>query len=153
MDIEITEGYNKLEEIKKLFLEYTESLGIDLTFQNFTQEFAELPGKYAAPKGRLYIVYVDAVAAGCIALRPFDGSRCEMKRLYVRPKYRGNKLGRLLAERLIAEAKQEGYKEMLLDTLATMRDAQILYQKIGFVEIEAYYHNPIPNVHYLALSL
>lgn len=153
MDIEIKEAYDSLEDVKTLFLEYTNSLGIDLTFQNFEKEFAELPGKYAKPMGRLYVIYVDGCAAGCIALRPFDLGRCEMKRLYVRPDYRGYKLGLRLAMCLIEEAKSMGYEKMLLDTLGNMYAARKLYQGLGFKEIEAYYHNPVQNVYYLALEL
>ena len=153
MDIQILEAYDRLEELKQLFLEYTKGLGIDLSFQNFTQEYAELPGRYANPLGRLYIAYVDGEAAGCIAMRPFDEKRCEMKRLYVRPQYRKLKLGYTLAVKLIEEAKKEGYETMLLDTLTFMQDARRLYERIGFLQIEQYYHNPIPQTYYMALKL
>lgn len=139
MNIEIKEAYFDLENIKILFEEYTSSLGIDLTFQNYAEEFSNLPGKYAKPGGRLYIAYFGGIAAGCLGLRKFDEQRCEMKRLYVRKQFRGFKIGKLLVEKVILEAKAIGYTSILLDTLSAMESARILYKNLGFAEIPPYY--------------
>ncbi|MHB1356344.1 MAG: GNAT family N-acetyltransferase [Anaerolineae bacterium] len=153
MKIRVVKAYDKLDDIKQLFNEYVAWLHIDLAFQDYANELSSLPGKYAEPDGRLYIAYVDCQSAGCVALRRFDAKRCEMKRLYVRPQYRGLKLGRILAEQVIGDARSCGYTEMLLDTLSFMPDAIALYQRLGFVEIGAYYPNPIPNTRYFSMAL
>lgn len=153
MQIEIREAYDDLENIKLLFEEYTRSLGIDLSFQNYAQELANLPEKYALPDGRLYIAYANGVPAGCIGLRRFDAQHCEMKRLYVRDPFRGLKLGELLAEKVINEAKAIGYQAMLLDTLSSMESARSLYKKLGFAEICPYYDSPVAGTHFLCLAL
>jgi putative acetyltransferase len=121
--------------VRRLFEEYAESLDTDLGFQDFSAELAGLPGCYAPPQGRLLLALDGQVPAGCVALRQLDGKICEMKRLYVRPQYRGTGLGRLLAERVIAEAKLAGYRQMRLDTLPSMAPARLLYQQLGFREI------------------
>jgi putative acetyltransferase len=143
----------EIDSIRDLMLEYAASLGFDLAFQGFDQELAALPGDYAPPQGRLFLARCDRQPAGCVALRPLEAGVCEMKRLYVRPAYRGQRLGRRLAERVIAEARQIGYKWMRLDTVPSMRRAQDLYRSLGFYEIEAYRHNPIPGTSYLELVL
>ncbi len=153
MQIEFKEAYDDLESIRLLFEEYTRSLGIDLAFQNYAQELANLPGKYAAPDGRLYIAYANGVPAGCIGLRRFDMQRCEMKRLYVRDRFRGLKIGELLAEKVIGEAKAIGYRAMLLDTLSSMQSARGLYKKLGFTEIAPYYNSPVAGTCFLCLTL
>ena len=153
MSIEIREAYNNIEQLKELFAEYTSSLGIDLTYQNFAEEFSNLPGKYAQPNGRLYIAYSEGVAAGCVGLRNFDTCRCEMKRLYVRSQFRGLRIGKMLAEQVIIDAKALGYNSMLLDTLSTMEGARGLYQKLGFMEIAPYYNSPIKDTLFLCRSL
>lgn len=153
MHIEIKPAYDDLDAIKRLLGEYTASLGIDLTFQNYAQELSGLPGKYAPPSGRLYIAYADGVPAGCIGLRQFDAQSCEMKRLYVRDRFRGLKIGVLLVEKVISDAKAVGYKAMLLDTLSTMESARGLYKKLGFVEIAPYYITPVAGTHFLRLPL
>lgn len=147
----ISEPY--LSHAREIFREYQLALGIDLCFQNFEQELSLLPGKYAPPNGRLYLAYVQSELAGSIALRPLDEDRCEMKRLYVRSKFRGHNLGRVLAEKVITEAKQIGYKQILLDTFDTMTAAQNLYHSLNFYEIPAYCLNPMDGVRYMCLDL
>jgi putative acetyltransferase len=151
----ITEAINpeSLTLVRRLFEEYARSLDTDLGFQDFSGELAGLPGSYAPPQGRLLLALDGQVPAGCVALRQLDGEICEMKRLYVRPQYRGTGLGRLLAERVIAEAKLAGYRQMRLDTLPSMAAARVLYQQLGFREIPPYRHNPIVGTAFLELML
>jgi ribosomal protein S18 acetylase RimI-like enzyme len=142
-----------LPVIRQLFLEYAESLGFELCFQDFDTELAQLPGKYAAPEGRLLLAWVDGKPAGCVALRRIDQQRCEMKRLYVRPEMRSLKLGRLLAQRICDDARQAGYRSICLDTLPTMTAAVSLYTAMGFKPVEAYVFNPFEEAIYLGLAL
>lgn len=153
MSVEIRSAYNHIDEIKELFAEYTDMLGIDLTFQDYEKEIDTLPAKYALPKGRLYIALYDNAPVGCIALRPVDEKYCEMKRLFVKPPFRGLKIGKLLIDTVIAEAKRMQYEYMVLDTLTSLDRALFLYKSLGFCEFEPYYHNPIQGVVYLRLDL
>jgi putative acetyltransferase len=140
-----------------IFREYGDSLGIDLSFQNFEEELASLPGLYAAPRGTVLLAWVDGELAGCCALRPIEDidvpNAAEMKRLYVRPAFRRFGLGRLLAEAVLDAARRMGYSSVLLDTLDDMEAARALYEELGFVEIPPYYHNPLPGSHYLRVDL
>lgn len=141
------------QEVRSLFEEYAQSLGFDLDFQDFRTELENLPGAYTPPDGRLLLARVDNRLAGSIALRKVDPATCEMKRLFVRPSFRGLGLGRKLAVELIAEAREIGYHRMLLDTVPWMAEAIGLYTSLGFAEIEPYRFNPIPGARYMALDL
>ena len=148
------ESEDQINTARQLFEEYSAGIGISLCFQNFDQELANLPGKYAPPSGRLWLAYVDEELAGCIALRAIDDIRCEMKRLFVRPAFRGTGLGRVLVEAIIKEARGIGYKSLVLDTLPGRMDSAIaLYRKMGFEEIEPYYENPVADAKFMELRL
>jgi ribosomal protein S18 acetylase RimI-like enzyme len=140
--------------IRELFLEYANSLGFSLCFQNFDQELASLPGDYAPPEGRLLLSAANGQPAACVALHKLAPEICEMKRLYVRPQFRGKGLGRELAERVIAEARQIGYKYLRLDTVEpVMKTAVDMYRQLGFREIPPYRPNPIAGALYMELQL
>jgi GNAT superfamily N-acetyltransferase len=153
IEITLVESRSDVEIARQIFREYETSIGVDLCFQSFEKELAELPGRYAPPGGRLYLLRIDGEVEGCIALRPAGEHDCEMKRLYVRPARRGLGAGRLLAERVIADARAIGYRRMLLDTLDSMQSAQRLYESLGFVDAEPYTHNPLGGVRYMQLDL
>jgi ribosomal protein S18 acetylase RimI-like enzyme len=143
---------------REMFREYAKALSVDLCFQDFERELRELPGKYAPPAGRLLLAYYNdkgksARVAGCGALRPLSAEICEMKRLYVRPEFRGKGVGRALTLVLITAARGIGYRAMRLDTLPEMREAQKLYQQLGFRDTSAYCQNPVEGVRYLELDL
>ncbi len=128
-------------------------LGVDLSFQNYADEFANLPGKYASPEGGLFLAYYGGKPVGCVGLRKFDDAICEMKRLYVMPECRGLKIGFALVEQVIRAGKDAGYDAMVLDTLASLDKSLSLYYRMGFKEIPPYYHNPYPGVVYLQKEL
>lgn len=160
MNIEIIPGYNRIEEIKSLFAEYTAMLiNSDdrmreyLAMQNYGAELEHLEDKYGLPAGRLYLALCDGNAAGCIALRKIDDELCEMKRLYVRPGFRGAKLGERLIEKIMTDARGIGYRHMLLDTLPFLEAAIHTYKKLGFYEIPSYNDNPIDGSIYLRYDL
>jgi putative acetyltransferase len=142
---------------RAIFRDYAAGLGVDLCFQNFDAELATLPGEYAPPRGSLQLALVNGEVAGCGACRPIGdvdyANACEMKRLYVRPAFRGLGLGRLIAQALMDQALRAGYSVMLLDTLDDMEAARSLYTALGFEEIPPYYFNPIPGAHYLKAQL
>jgi putative acetyltransferase len=153
--VEIVEATSPdlVDEARRLFERYAASLGFDLAFQDFAGELAGLPGAYAAPEGCLLLATVDGVSAGCVAARDLGGGICEMKRLYVLSEYRGLGLGRLLAARVVDEARRMGYERMRLDTVPAMRDAQALYERLGFRDIAPYRENPVPGTRYMELTL
>ena len=140
-------------QARELFCEYAAESQLDLCFQNFEAELAGLPGAYAPPPGRLLLSLHEKQLAGCVALRPLEDGVSEMKRLYVRPAFRGLGIGRALARRVIEEAVAIGYARMRLDTLARMRTAVALYESLGFRRIEAYRPNPLEDVIYFELRL
>jgi len=142
-----------IETTRGLFKEYARSIGIDLCFQDFDRELNELPGEYSEPRGCILLAFYDSALAGCVALRPLSFDACEMKRMYVRPAFRGLGLGRILAQNTIVEARRRGYKKMKLDSLPTMKDAQSLYRSLGFREIGAYRLNPVPGAVFMELEL
>jgi ribosomal protein S18 acetylase RimI-like enzyme len=142
-----------LDEIRQLFREYENFLGVDLCFQGFEEELARLPGEYAPPKGTLLLAVDGKNTAGCVALREFKGDACEMKRLYLRPEYRGVGLGRKLAKKIIEEAERIGYSSIRLDTLKNLKEAMGLYASLGFKRVDPYYDNPLPGVIYWELQL
>jgi ribosomal protein S18 acetylase RimI-like enzyme len=144
----------QIAQARELFLEYAGSLGFSLRFQGFDEELKNLPGAYAPPHGRLLVAHHADQAAGCVALRRLEPGICEMKRLYVRPSFRGRSLGRILVDRVIVEARDIGYQRMRLDTIpSSMQDAIALYCRRGFKEIPAYRENPIAGALYLELVL
>ncbi len=148
------------DAIKALFREYAESLGFSLAYQAFDQELAGFPGKYAAPDGALLLARVGEEAVGTVALRKLETGICEMKRLYVKPQFRGRRtsdgrsIGRALAEDIVAVGRERGYQRLRLDTIGgKMRQALTLYRSMGFIEIPPYYASPIPDTAYLELVL
>lgn len=147
----------ELDAVRDIFREYASTLGVDLCFQGFDAELAQLPGDYAEPRGALLIAEVEGAVAGCCALRPLDAAdypnASEMKRLFVRKAFRGFGLGRELAEAMLDRARQAGYACVLLDTLDDMESARALYTDLGFEEIPPYYHNPIAGAHYLKVDI
>jgi putative acetyltransferase len=154
MQIVQAETVGDIEQARVLFREYESWLGVDLCFQQFEDELENLPEKYAAPEGRLLLAKTLETIAGCAALRKIDAKTCEMKRLFVREKFRGSGLGKQLAEILIAEARKIGYRKMRLDTLPDkMPSAVRLYERLGFRQIPPYYDSPIESTVYLELGL
>jgi putative acetyltransferase len=153
--LELTEAVSdaELAAVRELFQEYADSLGFDLGFQDFERELGELPGDYAPPRGRLLLARIDEAAAGCVAVRRLEGDCCEMKRLYVRPAFRGAGAGRVLAQAAIAAGRAAGYARMRLDTVPQMGDARKLYRSLGFNEIEPYRFNPIPGTAFMEILL
>jgi GNAT superfamily N-acetyltransferase len=160
MEIEIKLAYDSDHEIKELFLEYTEMLVENdpgfakyLELQNYDSELEYLTEKYGLPDGRLYIVQINNTLAGCIGLKKINNENCEMKRLYVRPKFRGHKIANKLVQIIIDDAKSIGYKAMLLDTLPFLQGAIHIYEKFGFYEIESYNNSPMDTSIYMKLDL
>ena len=143
----------KMPVVRELFTEYANSVEVDLCFQGFSKELAELPGAYAPPEGRLFIAYDAETPVGCVALRKIGEGTCEMKRLYLRPSSRGTGLGRQLAGLVIEAAREIGYQKMRLDTLASMKPATALYQSLGFQRIAPYYDNPSDCAVFMELRL
>jgi GNAT superfamily N-acetyltransferase len=148
------ESPSQIAQARELFREYEKALGISLCFQNFDQELASLPGGYAPPSGRLLLATDEGQLAGCAALHPLEPGICEMKRLYLRPAFRGKGLGRIMVETIIREARAIGYHRLRLDTIEPlMKDAVRTYRKIGFREIAPYCANPCEGALYMELDL
>jgi putative acetyltransferase len=153
MRIESADSPELIRVVRELFLEYSESLGVDLCFQGFAEELASLPGEYSRPAGRLLVMMDEQQAVGCLALRPINDTICEMKRLYLRAAYRGKGAGRALIDALIGAAREIGYERMRLDTLPSMTKAIAIYRSLGFQEIPPYRVNPVAGASFLELNL
>lgn len=160
MSVKIEPAYNFPQEVCQLFSEYTNMLiendpafKVYLDIQNYDDELAHLHEKYGLPEGRLYLAYCDEKLAGCIGLKKIDNQNCEMKRLYVRPQFRGNHIGDLLIRQIIKDAKEIGYSYMLLDTLPFLQSAVHMYKKFGFYEIPCYNNSPMDSSIYMKLDL
>ena len=160
MSLELIPAYDRAEEILSLFTEYTHmlvshdpSFQIYLDIQHYEDEIRDLEAKYGRPEGRLYLALWDGEAAGCIALRKLDDGCCEMKRLYVRPAFRGHGIGDALVDRVIQDAKAMGYRSMLLDTLPFLESAIHMYQKRGFYEIPCYNDSPVETTIFMQYDL
>ena len=157
--LEIVPVYSpeQIEEVRRLFLEYEQNIGVSLCFQDFETEVRDLPGAYAEPAGCLLLAYADNHPAGCGALRPIEKgdfpNTAEMKRLFVRPSHRGKGIARRLVLALIDRAVSQGYETIILDTLKSMTEAQALYLNMGFKEIQSYYPNPLEGTRYMKLDL
>jgi putative acetyltransferase len=143
----------QLAEVRALFEEYWTSFGFTPCFQNFSGELSELPGGYVPPAGRLALALVEGQPAGCAALRRLDDQQCEFKRLYVRPQYRGMRLGRELLAWIVAEARAAGYRQLVCDTMPVMADALAMYERAGFERTEPYSAHPTPGAIFLRLAL
>jgi len=139
--------------VRNLFKEYADSLNFELDFQDFREELATLPGKYAPPLGSILVAKQNGETVGCVAVRPLGEEICEMKRLFVKPAHRGRRIGRELALAIIAEAKRVGYRAMRLDTVEAMKEASALYRALGFQPIDAYCYNPLPGAMFFELKL
>ena len=160
MALNIHLAYNDIDNIKELFSEYIKLLCYlendfqdYLDLQDYNNELNNLNEKYGLPNGRLYIAYIDNQAAGCIALRQLNDTECEMKRLYVKPEYRGKQIGKALVETIINDAKEIGYKSMLLDTIPALKTAIALYESIGFFHIQPYNNSPVEKTVFMKLDL
>ncbi|MFW5927938.1 MAG: GNAT family N-acetyltransferase [Thermoplasmatota archaeon] len=155
MAIELVESYDEqdISEIRDIFIEYRKDLGLDLSFQEFQDELEELPGEYSPPEGSILMAKDEDETVGCVALRKINEDTCEMKRLYVKPDYRGEGLGKKLALSIIEKAREKGYGKMKLDTLTTLKKANELYRSIGFEECEPYRYNPLDDALYMELEL
>lgn len=154
IEIVAAHGPERIATVRELFLEYAASLGFSLCFQSFDDELASLPGDYAPPRGRLLLAAADEGAAGCVALHPLEDTICEMKRLYVRPGFRGRGVGRALAESVLSQACQIGYRRIRLDTVEPVMGAAVaMYRSLGFREIAPYRANPMPGTLYLERDL
>jgi len=154
LTIRPTQTEADLDAARDLFRAYAESLDFDLCFQDFEAELDALPGDYAPPEGALLLAEVGGTIAGCVAVRPMDEDGvCEMKRLYVRPAFRRDGIGRALAAAIVETAQELGYDVVRLDTVESMTAARRLYASLGFEERDSYYHNPLPDVVYMERAL
>lgn len=160
MNTKLIFAYEHPQEVSQLFAEYKAVLVSGdplmsgyLSLQNYDEEIANMKLKYGLPYGRLYLLFCDGALAGCVGLKQIDRESCELKRLYVRPQFRGHKLGKLLVEQTIADAVAIGYSSMLLDTLPFLRSAIALYEELGFYTVSRYNDNPIDTSIYMKLDL
>jgi len=153
MKYEIKAAYDNIDAVRFLFWEYAKSLNINLDFQDFENELANLPYEYSLPKGRLYLAYDTLTPIGCVAMRPLNDTSCELKRLYVNNAYRGKHIGSSLVEKIISDAKFLHYKSIFLDTLSSLTASIELYKKMGFIEIEPYRYNPFKSALFFRLDL
>lgn len=160
MSVKILSAYHSVREIGELFSEYTDMLIAGdssfkkyLEIQNYDEELRHLEVKYGLPYGRLYLAYCGGKLAGCIGLRKIDDENCEMKRLYVRPQFRGQQVGRQLVEKILGDAREIGYSHMLLDTLPFLQSAVKMYKAYGFYEIPCYNNSPMDSSIYMKLDL
>lgn len=158
--LQLVSCYDRQQDLGELFQEYEallvpldEQMAACLAMQNYSQELLHLQEKYGQPNGRLYLAYIDGKLAGCVALRRFDDTHCELKRFFVRPEYRGIGLGKYLLDTIVAAARTIGYRCMLLDTLPGLATAVVMYKRYGFQETEKYYDNPVTNAIYMKLPL
>jgi putative acetyltransferase len=142
-----------IEEVRRLFMEYSTWVGVDLSFQEFDRELAQLPGDYVPPGGVILVARVEGEVAGCVAAHQWRSGACEMKRLFVRDSFRGAGCGRALVEGVIAWARKASYRSVLLDTLPVMDQAQHLYKRLGFRDVPPYRPNPVPGARFLELTL
>lgn len=149
----IKDGSNYIQEIKQLIIEYMKFLDRDLTFQNIDKELRDLQEKYTGDNGEILIAFVEDNVAGCVAYYKHNDIRCEMKRLFVKDKFKGLSIGNMLVSEIISHAKAQGYKEMVLDTIIPLKAAIHIYKKYGFVECAAYYDNPMEDVIYMKKDL
>ena len=152
-EIEIVDGANHIDEVKRLVTEYTKFLGRDLSFQHLDDELADLSAKYMPPEGRLLCAAVDGKIIGCIAYHKHTAARCEMKRLFVREGYREHHAGSKLIEAAVESARADGFSEIVLDTIRPLQSAIRLYENFGFVKCEPYYNNPMNDVIYFKKEL
>ena len=151
--MKIINGDLYIDQVEELIYEYTEYLNRDLSFQNLDEELADFAKKYTDPNGRLLVCIENNKVVGMVVYHHYDNSCCEMKRLYVKNKYRGQKIGEKLIRELLKLAKNDGYKEMVLDTIKPLQEAIHLYKKLGFQECDAYYYNPMEDVIYMKKEL
>ncbi|MFB3894272.1 MAG: GNAT family N-acetyltransferase [Phycisphaerae bacterium] len=143
----------QIARVRELLSEYVAELGLDLGFQDFATEFADLPGRYAPGRGCLLLAMAGWTPVGCVAMRPLGRTTCELKRMYVRPRWRGRGVGRRLAMAVIASARRARYKRIRLDTIPKLREATALYRSLGFAEIAPYYKTPLKDALFMELAL
>jgi len=147
------ESSDQITAVRSLFSEYVDWLGIDLSYQDFPEEFAALPWRYAPPRGDLLLALEDGEPAGCVALRPVDAESCEFKRFFVRPRFRGRGLGLALGWAIVGRAREIGYRVMRLDTLPSMGAAVAVYRALGFRPVDPWHHTPVEGTLFMELDL
>ena len=160
MEYRFVSAMNQREELKPLYEEYARMLlekdpafAVSLDQQNYEEEITRLEEKYASPRGRMYLLYADEALAGCVGMKESDADHAELKRLYVRPQFRGHNLGEQMIRRIMEDAKEAGYHFLRLDTLPVLTTALALYRRMGFYEIPPYYNCLVPNTVFLEIAL